>query len=128
MKKVLVFSWLIFSAMLVNCQNDSKVEVYYFHLTNRCATCKAVENVASLSLKNNFATEMKSGKIVFKSVNIEEKASKALMKKLNVNGQSLIMYAGDKKTDLTAKGFQYARTKPDEFEKIIVKEVKQLMK
>lgn len=128
MKKLLFFSWLICAAMFVNGQETSKVEVYYFHLNNRCATCKAIENVTTLTLKNNFATQMKSGQIVFKSVNIEKKASKALVKKLKVKGQSLVLYRGDKKTDLTTLGFQYARTKPKEFEEIIIKEIKQLLK
>lgn len=128
MKKVFFFSWLICAAMFVNAQDSSKIEVYYFHLNHRCATCKAVENVTTLTLKNNFATQMKSGQIVFKSVNIEKKASKALVKKLKVKGQSLVLYHGDKKTDLTTQGFQYARTKPKEFEEIIIKGIKLLLK
>jgi len=128
MKKIIVFCWLICAALFVNGQDSSKVEVYYFHLKSRCATCKAVESVTSTTLKTHFGKQMESGEIVFNSLNIEEKASKALMKKLNIKGQSLLFVKGDKQTDLITKGFQYARSKPKEFEVIIKKEIEQLLK
>ncbi len=128
MKRVIVLSWFICTTLFVFGQEAPKIEVYYFHLKNRCATCKAVEDVTTETLKNNFASQMEAGEIVFKSINMEDKNSKALVKKMKVRGQSLLLVKGDSKTDITAKGFQYARTKPKDFAGIIEKEIKLLLK
>jgi len=114
MKKVLMLlacSLMALSAM-GNEKEDvvSEVKAYYFHNTRRCVTCKAVEDVAYNALK-----ELSSGKILLKSVNLEDKASKDLVNKLEVKGQALMIVKGDKKIDLTTDGFLYARTDPDKF-------------
>lgn len=109
-------------------QTNPKVEVYYFHLKNRCATCKAVESVTTETLKNHFDPQMKSGELKFTSIDLEDKEFKDLAKTLKVRGQALLLVKGDKKTDLTNQGFQYARTKPKDLENIMVKELKSLLK
>lgn len=88
------------------------VEVYYFHLTRRCMTCQTVERVAEEAVKENFSEEMEKGEVIFKSVNLEEKANKELLKKLKVTGQSLLIVDGKEKVDITDKGFLYAVNQP----------------
>ena len=128
MKKLLILSLTMCLALSSFGQNKSKVEVYYFHLTSRCATCKAVEKVTSETLKNHFSAQMESGDILFKSINIENKDSKEIVKRLKVKGQSLLIMSGDTQTDLITQGYQYARSKPKDFEGIITKEIKQRLK
>jgi hypothetical protein len=91
----------------------SKVEVYYFHNTRRCATCNAVESVTKEALQENFATLLEDGSVNFSSLNLEEKEGEELAKKLNVSGQALLFVSGTKKIDLTNVGFMNALTKPE---------------
>ncbi len=88
------------------------VEVYYFHMSRRCMTCQTVEKVAEEAVKENFKQALDKGEIVFKSVNIEDKANKALLKKLKVSGQALLVVNGTEKIDITDKGFLYAVNEP----------------
>jgi hypothetical protein len=46
-----------------------KVEVYHFHGTNQCYSCKTVGNYAEETINTYFANELKSGKIVFGHIN-----------------------------------------------------------
>ena len=50
----------------------SQLVVYYFHGNARCASCYKLEQYAKEALEQNFADELKSGKIVFKIVNIDK--------------------------------------------------------
>ena len=50
----------------------SQVVVYYFHGNARCPSCYKLEQFAKEALEQNFAGEIKSGKIVFKIVNIDK--------------------------------------------------------
>jgi hypothetical protein len=106
---------------------ESKVEVYYFHYTRRCATCNAVEDETLKAIEKNFADQMKNGNITFLSVNIEDKNNASLMEDLNVSGQSLIFVNGDKKIDITNDAFMNARTKTEKFHNQVKKTIKELM-
>jgi len=96
-----------------------KVEVYYFHFTRRCGTCVAIEEETQKALSQYFPEELKTGIIVFKSINIDETNSKTLVDKYNIGGQALIVISGSKRADLTKEGFMYAQSNPDKFKQII---------
>lgn len=97
---------------------STQVEAYYFHYTRRCVTCQAVESVTADALKTLYG-----GKIVLKSINLDEKGHEALVEKLGINGQTLIVVKGAKKTELTNDGFMYARSNPDKLKEAIKKAV-----
>ena len=98
---------------MVTQEGNSKIQVYYFHNTRRCATCNAVESVTKEALKTQFPQQVADGVITFQSLNLEEEDGKIAAKKLEVNGQSLLFVSGNKKTDLTTAGFMNALTKPN---------------
>lgn len=133
MKKLISFAILIvlsFSLSQVNAVETRenvanlstitpKVEVYYFHFTRRCSACVAIEEEAQKALSQYFPEELKTGIIVFKSINIDETNSKTLVDKYNIGGQALIVISGSKRADLTKEGFMYAQSNPDKFKQII---------
>jgi hypothetical protein len=82
-----------------------KVEVYYFHFTRRCNTCMSVEENARKSIESLYADKVKKGEYTFKSINLDEDSSKAIAEKLGVGGQTLLVICGNKKIDITDKGF-----------------------
>ncbi len=50
----------------------SQLVVYYFHGNARCPSCYKLEQFAKEAIEQNFADELKSGKIVFKIINIDK--------------------------------------------------------
>lgn len=101
----------------------AKIEAYYFHNATRCTTCKTVEAEAKADLK-----ELYGDKITFQALNLEEKSTDAIAKKLNVSGQTLLVVKGDKQVNLTNEGFLYAVTNPEKFKNIIKEKVDPLLK
>jgi hypothetical protein len=99
-------------ATLESWSADKTVVVYYFHFTRRCTTCNNVEKVSKEAVEALYPAQVKSGTVSFQSVNLDEKAGEAIGKKLQVEGQSLMIISGDKRVDLTDKGFMYANESP----------------
>lgn len=88
-----------------------KVEVFYFHFAQRCTTCLAVEANCKGALNALYTDKVKSGEYTFQSLDIEDAKSKALVQKLKVGGQTLLVVSGSKKVDITSKAFMYAQDK-----------------
>ncbi len=116
------FSLLAQTTAKIQKENKAKVDVYYFHLNTRCATCKAVESEARQDIKELFGNN-----VSFAAYNLDETAGEAKGKELGVNSQTLLVVKGDKKINLTNEGFMYARTDPDKFKKIIEEKIKPLL-
>jgi len=85
--------------------NSTDVNVYYFHFTRRCATCLAVEENARKAVETLYGIEVKTGEYSFTSINLDEAGSKEIAGKLGIGGQTLLVVRGDKKIDITDKGF-----------------------
>jgi len=68
-----------------------KVEVYHFHATRQCVTCKTVGANAEATVNTYFANELKSGKLVFGHINIDMPENKDLAEKYEAKGSSLII-------------------------------------
>lgn len=92
-------------------QTTTDVKAYYFHATNRCVTCEAVEKVTKETISKNY-----KGKVEFISINREEAVNKAMVDKYKISGQSLLLVKGDEKVDLTSLAFLYARNKPEKLQ------------
>lgn len=136
MKKVISISVMLFLMLAlfnVNAAEPLKntaptVEVYYFHFSRRCATCQAVETESQKAISTLYPAQYKSGKIIFKSINLDEAGNKALAEKCKADGQALLLLSGNKRYDLTDKGFMYARTSPEKLKKEYKKIIDPLFK
>jgi len=102
---------------------SAKVEAYYFHMSTRCVTCKAVEAEAKKNLESLYG-----GKVIFQAINIEDDANKAIIEKLKISGQTLLLVKGDNKINLTNEGFMYAVNNPVKFKSITKEKVDGLLK
>jgi hypothetical protein len=98
------------------------VEVYYFHNTRRCATCKAVESVTKKAVET-----MENEKVSFTELNLEKPEGEKKAKELGISGQTLLIVCGDKKVNITQKGFMYARSKPEKLKEIVLEKVNELL-
>jgi hypothetical protein len=52
-----------------------RVDVVYFHRTQRCPTCIYAEEGTRDTLKTYFADELDSGKVTFQVINVDDKAN-----------------------------------------------------
>ncbi len=97
----------------------AKVVVYYFHGTNRCATCMAIEDNTKKTLQTYFDKELKNGTIKFQVVDVDEKANEKLAEKYEASGSALFVTKLDKGkeviNDLTNFAFSYGRNNPEKF-------------
>lgn len=112
-----------------NNENDSettvkgeKIEVYYFHNTRRCATCKAVEEVTKESIK-----ELYGEKVSFMAYNLEDTNGSQKAELLGVSGQTLLIVNGETKINITNEGFMNARTNPEKLKEIIKEKINPLL-
>jgi hypothetical protein len=104
-----------------------KIEVYYFHFTARCMTCKTVEAQAKQNVETLYPEMVKQGKISFQSVNLDEESSKTLAEKLKVYGQTLLVIKGNTQIILTNEGFMYAVREPEKFKAIMKEKIDPLL-
>ena len=103
------------------------ITVYYFHASNRCKTCIALENETQKALKSLYSKKMKSGEIIFKSIDFDTPEGEKLAEKIKVNGQSLLFIKGDIRKDLTNDAFMYATTNTLKLKAKIKKTVDELI-
>ena len=111
----------------VKTASSVNIEVYYFHHTARCVTCKTVEAETKQNIETLYPEFVKEGSLNFKSLNLEEDPGKQMAKKLRISGQTLIVVKGTKKINLTNEGFLYACTNPKKFKSIIKEKVDSLL-
>lgn len=97
---------------------SENVEVVYFHFTRRCATCNAIEDIAS-----EVVNEMSGSEVIFSGYNLDEEKGSKIAEDLGVSGQALLIVSGDKKINLTNQAFMNARSKPDELKNMIKEKV-----
>jgi len=99
----------------------SDVEVYYFHFTHRCVTCKAIEEVTS-----EVVSEYAGSPVSFTSYNLEEKDGKEIAAQYNITGQTLLLVSGEKVINLTNDAFLNARNNPEKFRELLRREINKL--
>ena len=140
MRNLFLISTLLLTLVSISCraQTDQKsstaitknsdIEVYYFHMTIRCATCKTVEAEARKNVEMLYADQVKAGKISFTALNLEETTGKAMGDKLGVNSQTLLIVKGDQKINITNEGFLYAVSQPQKFTEVIKSKIDPLLK
>lgn len=99
--------------IISNNPKNLKLKVLYFHITNRCNTCRSIEANVKKTLDENFMNEVETGVIDFYIVNCELKENEELVKKYEAYGATLAItsYQNEKEQkteDLTNWAFQKA--------------------
>ena len=100
----------------------NNVEVYYFHYTQRCATCIAVENESRKAVADLYGK-----KVSFAAYNMDDKVGEAKGKEQQVSGQTLLIVSGDTKIDITMEGFMFAHSNPDKLKQILKEKIDPLI-
>jgi hypothetical protein len=66
-----------------------RVEVFHFHGTQQCYSCRTVGDLAEQTVNDNFKIELASGQLVFAHVNYDLPENAALKTAYGVTGSSL---------------------------------------
>ncbi len=137
MKKFLLLSFITLVSISCNSQTEPKpvasvaksgnVEVYYFHTSIRCVTCKTVEAEARKNIEMLYPEYIKEGNISFIALNLEEETGKTTGARLGVNSQTLLIVKGDQKINITNEGFMYAVSQPQKFSEVMKSKIDPLL-
>ena len=135
-KEFLLLLSVVFIALSSSCNAQSNngelserqlksdaVEVYYFHFTQRCVTCQAIEDETKKAIDELYSVALDEEKIAFIALNLEEEDGKNMAEKLNIAGQTLLVVKDGKQVNLTNDGFLYARTNPEKFRESLQKAI-----
>lgn len=141
MKKYAFIVATLFVSFIVSCGNNSTkndsgatgvdkgtVQVLYFHGKQRCVTCRAIESLTEEVLDTKFSREQKSGKVVFKVIDISQKENEDIAARYEVAWSSLILDKGGNVVNLTNMGFSYAKSNPAAFKSKLEEELTKLLK
>ncbi|MGM9706096.1 MAG: nitrophenyl compound nitroreductase subunit ArsF family protein [Prevotella sp.] len=134
MKRNLLFLVLSLFAITMMAQAKVKdhVEVMYFHGKQRCVTCMAIEKNTREVVEKDFAKEVKSGKVVFRIVDITTAEGAKIAKNYRVSWSSLFVNGWkngqETRNDMTQFAFKNARKHADEFKMGVKEKIKKQLK
>ena len=105
MIKNLLAAFAVFAAIFFSFPMGSSVfaapkdilTVYYFHTQYRCSSCTLLEDYTRDTVNKNFPAELKSGKIKFISINIDEPANRHYIEDYQLSFKSVIVSVRDRK-------------------------------
>jgi hypothetical protein len=135
MQTILGFlSIIVFSLTFLSCNqnpviqqkddSDALLRIYFFHLTERCPACTAVESETKAVLDKHFKTRVDSGIIKFSTFNINRKENRAVTEKYQISYTSLLLICADGTiTDFTTTSLNYASMNPSKFEELLKAEI-----
>jgi len=107
MKKLCIFLIIIFTIGLISGCNVSKnvisessgntpinkdvekIEVYHFHGASQCFSCMTIKEFAEKTVNTYYSDLLESGKMEFKSINIELPENREVSTKYGATGSSL---------------------------------------
>ena len=72
-------------------QKTDRIDVVYFHRTQRCDSCLWVGTAARQVMETYFKDELASGKVTFQEVDVQKPENAALAKQYRATGSSLYM-------------------------------------
>ncbi|MCB4756967.1 MAG: nitrophenyl compound nitroreductase subunit ArsF family protein [Elusimicrobia bacterium] len=72
-------------------KSEGQIIAYYFHGNVRCPTCHKLEEYAKEALQTQFKNEIDYGKLIFKTVNVEDKGNEHFAQEYQLYTKALII-------------------------------------
>ena len=76
------------TALEIN-KDVEKIEVYHFHGASQCFSCRTIKEFAELTVNAYYPDLLESGKMEFKSINVELPENNEVVSKYGATGSSL---------------------------------------
>jgi hypothetical protein len=109
-----------------------KVEVLYFHPTERCPIDLSIEENTRATMQSCFSGKIKDGTIKFQVLNTDDKANAKTVARFDLNAQALYIVKHDKgkeiKNDLTDFAFSCGQSDPEKFKRRLKDEIETALK
>lgn len=67
----------------------TKLEVFHFHVTHQCRSCRILGDYANATVTTYFADELESGKVVFRHINLQVDENREIVKRYGARSSSL---------------------------------------
>ena len=67
------------------------VVAYYFHTTYRCVSCRKIEAYSKLAVETAFAGDLASGRLQWRTINIEDEGNEHFVEDYQLYTKSLIL-------------------------------------
>ena len=113
-------------------EQEDAVEVLYFHGKQRCITCNAIERLTKEVIEQDFAQQLKDGKIIFKVIDISTKEGEKIANTYEVTWSSLYINkwqnGKESRNNMTDFGFSHDKGAPDVFNAGVKKKSVELLK
>ncbi|MCX6267483.1 MAG: nitrophenyl compound nitroreductase subunit ArsF family protein [Bacteroidetes bacterium] len=136
--KLVILSAIILQGFSVLAQKPlpgktvAKLQVYYFHPTERCPIDLSIEETTTKMMRSDFAKEIKDGTIKYQVVNTDDKANAKIVAKFEMNTQALYLVTNingkEVKNDLTEFAFSNSQSNPAKFKAGLKQEILQSLK
>ncbi|UCG50744.1 MAG: hypothetical protein JSW58_11105 [Candidatus Latescibacterota bacterium] len=95
---------------------DHRVIVYYFHGNKRCNTCRTIEAYAEEAIHLSFPDEIKTGKLEWRVINVDEPENEHYVKDYRLSTRSVVLVDMEngvqQKWDNLDQVWQLVRNKP----------------
>jgi len=70
---------------------DTRVEIYHFHRTSQCWSCKTLGTLAEKTVNTYFKNELETGRLKFDHINVELAQNAQIANKYGATGSSLMI-------------------------------------
>lgn len=81
--------------------SNDRIEVVYFHRTERCDSCQWAGQMSRKTVESYFATELASGRVTFQEVDVQKPENRVLALKFKASGSQLFVnYVSDGKDQI----------------------------
>jgi hypothetical protein len=132
LSSLLTFGQKMGDTIISNDSTKLKVKVLYFHITDRCNTCKSIEANLRKTVFENFQPQLDNGSLGLSVLNCELPKNEALVKKYDAYGATLAVtiYKNGKELqseDLSNWAFQKVPN-PEVFITELKTKIKELLK
>lgn len=133
-----ILKYMLLLAITVQCQFVSaqktspakvgpKLEIYYFHSSERCPIDQSIEETTRKVMRTDFAKEIKDGTIKFQVINTDDKAFAKTVARFEMNAQALYIVSvkngKEVKNDLTEFAFSTCQGNPGKFKAGLKEEI-----
>jgi hypothetical protein len=113
-------------------QAPPRVEVYYFHPSERCPIDQSIEENTIKLMYGTYAKEIKADTIRFEVINTDVKSLAKTVSRFEINAQALyvVKWTNGKETriDLTHFAFNYGQSNPERFKAGLKDEIEKALK
>jgi thioredoxin-related protein len=112
--------------------NEDRLEVFAFHGTRQCTTCKNMKSKTKASLEKFYQKELKDGSIVYQVIDVDDEKNYELAEKFEASGTGLMINkvkkGKDNIEDWSDFAFEFANGEQADYERELKRMIDEQLK